>query len=67
MQQNQYRRVFGPGFSVKDGDPVYLYRAIKSGMFHGTFLSHNPDGQIETNSKIPFRVSSPVFRKHASV
>ena len=39
MQQEKRRRVFGTGLSVKDGELIYLYRAIKSRVFHGTFLS----------------------------
>src|SRR5580700_121537 len=39
MQQQERWRVFRPGLSVKDGKPTYLYRAIKSRMFHGEFLS----------------------------
>ena len=39
MQQEKRRRVFRAGLSVEDGEPVYLYRAIKSRVFHGTFLS----------------------------
>src|SRR5207247_8891001 len=37
-QQEERRRVFGAGFSVKDGKPIDRYRAIKSRMFHGRFL-----------------------------
>ena len=39
MQQEKRRRVFRAGLSVKDGEPIYLCRAIKSRVFHGTFLS----------------------------
>ena len=39
VQQEKRRRVFRAGLSVKDGEPIYLYRAIKSRVFHGTFLS----------------------------
>jgi len=39
VQQEKRRRVFRAGLSVKDGVPVYLYGAIKSRVFHGTFLS----------------------------
>ena len=39
MQQEKRRRVFRAGLSVKDGEPVYLCRAITSRVFHGTFLS----------------------------
>ena len=27
------------GLSVEDGEPIYLYHAIKSGVLHGTVLS----------------------------
>ena len=33
MQQEKRRRVFRAGLSVEDGEPVYLYRAIKSRVF----------------------------------
>ena len=39
VQQQKRRRVFRAGLSVKDGEPIDLYRAIKSRVFHGTFLS----------------------------
>ena len=39
VQQEKRWRVFRPGLSVKDGESIYLYRAIKSRVFHGTFLS----------------------------
>src|SRR5258705_2109894 len=39
VQQEKRRRVFRPGLSVKDGESIYLYRAIKSRVCHGTFLS----------------------------
>src|SRR5580692_851361 len=39
VQQEKRRRVFRTGLSVKDGEPIYLYRAIKSWALHGTFLS----------------------------
>jgi len=35
MQQEKRGRVFRPGLSVKDGEPIYLYRAIGSRVFHG--------------------------------
>src|SRR6266702_1154311 len=38
VQQEKRRRVFRAGLSVKDGETVYLCRAIKSWVFHGTFL-----------------------------
>ena len=39
VQQEKRRRVFRAGLPVKDGEPVDLYRAIKSRVCHGTFLS----------------------------
>jgi hypothetical protein len=39
VQQQKGWRVFRPGLSIKDGEAIYLYRAIKSRVFHGTFLS----------------------------
>src|SRR5712671_4749013 len=39
VQQEKRRRLFRAGLSVKDGESIYLYRAIKSRVFHGTFLS----------------------------
>ena len=39
VQQEKRRRVFRAGLPVKGGEPIYLYRAIKSRVFHGTFLS----------------------------
>jgi hypothetical protein len=38
MQQEKRRRVSGAGLPVKDRKPIYLYRAIKSRVFHATFL-----------------------------
>ena len=39
VQQEKRRRVFRAGLSVKDGEPIDLYRAIKSWVFHGGLLS----------------------------
>ena len=39
MQQQKHLRIFRPGLSVKDGETIYLDGAIKSRMFHETFLS----------------------------
>jgi len=39
VQQEKRRRVFWTGLSIKDGEPIYLYGAITSRVFHGTFLS----------------------------
>ena len=38
MQKEKRRRVFRTGFSIEDGEPIYLYGAIESRVFHGTFL-----------------------------
>ncbi len=35
VQQKKRRRVFRAGLSVKDRETIYLYRAIKSRVFHG--------------------------------
>jgi len=47
MQQEKRRRVFRAGLSVKDGEPVYLCRAITSRVFHGTSLSLGLDQQLQ--------------------
>ncbi len=47
MQQEKRWRVFRPGLSVKDGESIYLYRAIKSRVFHGTFLSLGVGRQVK--------------------
>ena len=47
VQQKKCRRVFRTGFSVKDGESIYLYRAIKSRVFHGTFLSLGVGWQLK--------------------
>ena len=39
VQQKKRWRFLRAGLSVKDGEPIDLYRAIKSRVFHGTFLS----------------------------
>ena len=39
MQQEKRRRVFRAGLSIKNGEPIYLRRAIKSRVFHGMFFS----------------------------
>ena len=39
VQQKNRRRVFRAGLPIKDGEPIDLYRAIKSRVFHRTFLS----------------------------
>jgi hypothetical protein len=39
VQQEKRWRVFRAGLSVKNGESIYLYRVMKSRVFHGTFLS----------------------------
>src|SRR5882762_892186 len=39
VQQEKRWRVFRTGLSVKDGESIYLYRAINSRVFQGAFLS----------------------------
>ena len=39
MQQEKRWRIFRAGLSVKDGETIYLHGAIKSRMFHESFLS----------------------------
>ena len=39
MQQKKGRRVFRSGLSIKDREPIYLDGAIKSRVFHASFLS----------------------------
>src|SRR5580704_16918007 len=47
VQQQKRRRVFRTGLSVKDGESIYLYRAIKSRVFHGSFLSLGVSRQLK--------------------
>ena len=47
VQQKKRRRVFRTGFSVKDGESIYLYRAINSRVFQGAFLSLRMDWQLK--------------------
>src|SRR5437899_12745158 len=47
VQQEKRRRVFRSGFSIKDGEPIYLDRAIKSWVFHGRFLSFGLGEQLK--------------------
>src|SRR6266480_1945621 len=47
MQQEKRRRVFRAGLSIKNGEPIYLCRAIKSRVFHGTFLSFGLGQQLK--------------------
>src|SRR5467141_1092669 len=51
VQQEKRRRVFRTGFSVKDGESIYLYRAIKSRVFHGTFLSLGLRSQVKWSER----------------
>jgi hypothetical protein len=39
MQQEKRGRVLWTGLSVKDGDPIYLYRAIEGWVFYRNFWS----------------------------
>src|SRR5579863_9085697 len=39
VQQKKCRGVFRTSLSVEDGKPIDLYRAIKSWVLHGLFLS----------------------------
>jgi len=39
VQEKNRRRVFRSGLSVKDGQAIYLYRAIKSRVLHVIILS----------------------------
>ena len=39
MQQKKDRRAFRSGLSIKDREPIYLDGAIKSRVFHTSFLS----------------------------
>src|SRR5476649_147926 len=41
VQQEKRRRVFRAGLSVKNRQSIDLFRAIKSRVFHGGFLSIN--------------------------
>src|SRR5882762_4772973 len=47
VQQKKRRRVFRTIFSVKDGESIYLYRAINSRVFQGAFLSLRMDWQLK--------------------
>ena len=47
MQQQNHRCVFRPGFSVENGEPVHLDRAIKRRMLHGMFLSVGLSEQLK--------------------
>src|SRR5260370_15445137 len=52
VQQQKRRRVFGAGLSVKDGESIYLCRAIKSRVFHGTFLSLGLGQQLKCGDRV---------------
>src|SRR6266853_4482257 len=43
VQQEKDRRLFRSGFSIKDGEPIYLYRAIRGRVFHRAFFSFRLD------------------------
>lgn len=47
MQQEKRRPVFRASLSVKDREPIYLYRAIERWVFHGTFPSVNLGRQLD--------------------
>src|SRR5207247_6555656 len=47
VEQENRRRLFRAGLSIKDGEPIYLYRAMKNRVFHGTFLSFGKRQQLE--------------------
>ena len=48
MQQEKRRLVFRAGFSVENGEPLYLYRAKKSRVFHGMVLSLGLSQQLKS-------------------
>src|ERR1700730_9565886 len=52
MQQEERRRVLRAGLSVKDGEPIYLCRAIKSRVFHRTFLSLGLGQQLKCGDRV---------------
>src|SRR6476659_9329854 len=43
VEQEKRRRLFRTGFSIKDGEPIYLDRAIRGRVFHRAFLSFGLD------------------------
>ena len=46
MQQEKRRRVLRASLSIKNGEPIYGCRAIKSRVFHETFLSKQVDTEL---------------------
>ena len=51
VQQEKRRRVFRTGFSVKDGEPLDLYVAIKGWVFHGPLLSLGLRSQVKWSER----------------
>ncbi len=47
MEQEKRRRVFRAGLSVENGELIYVYRAIKSRVFHGASLSWGLSQQLK--------------------
>src|SRR6185369_10557537 len=47
VQQKKRRRVLRTGFSVKDGESIYLYRAINSRVFQAVLLSLRMDRELK--------------------
>jgi len=47
VQQEKRRRIFRAGLSAEDRESVNLDRAIKSRVFHGTFLSLSLGHQLK--------------------
>src|SRR5438270_5733590 len=75
MQQEKSGRVFRAGLSIKDGEPIYLCRAIKSRVFHGTALflgeqlkrcDHHRNHQCHTNDPQASEGSNERGGKHMS-
>ena len=64
MQQEKRRRVFRAGLSVKDGEPIYLCRAIKSRVFHGTFLSSGLGQQLKCGDRVKSLCRGSAEREH---
>ena len=47
VQQEKDRRLFRSGFSIKDGEPIYLDRAIRGRIFHRAFFPFGLDWQFK--------------------
>jgi hypothetical protein len=47
VEQEKRRRLFRACLSIKDGEPIDLYRAIKSRVFHGIFFSFRLGQQLK--------------------